>query len=165
MPLYFAYGSNMDVAAMAKRCPRARAIAPARLNRHRQAVMREGWLTAVRDPRAVVHGVLWDLTLADMPALDRYEGVAQGLYRKAIQSVVTCAGPKSALVYFGANGGPGSPPQDYMEAVLAAAGSWGLPRDALLTLAPRASQRAVEAARDETMKVHPRFATPLDRER
>jgi gamma-glutamylcyclotransferase (GGCT)/AIG2-like uncharacterized protein YtfP len=163
MPLYFAYGSNMDVAAMAKRCPRARPIAPARLIRHRLAVMREGWLTAVRDPRAVVHGVLWELTLADMPALDRYEGVAQGLYRKAIQSVATGAGPKSALVYFGANAGPGTPPQGYIEAVLAAAHRWGLPLEALLSLTPRTSQGLVQAAKDE--KVRPRFATPLDRER
>ncbi|HEY6732614.1 MAG TPA: gamma-glutamylcyclotransferase, partial [Roseiarcus sp.] len=26
MPLYFAYGSNMDVAAMARRCPRSKAL-------------------------------------------------------------------------------------------------------------------------------------------
>ena len=107
MPLYFAYGSNMSADEMARRCPRSTVLGLARLERHRLAVMREGWLTAVRDPRACVHGVLWDLALSDVPALDRYEGVAQGLYAKAAHPVVGPCGPRRALVYFGANSGPG----------------------------------------------------------
>src|SRR5579871_7047532 len=103
MPLYFSYGSNMSAAAMAARCPRSKPVGLARLERHRLAVMREGWLTAIRAVRGSVHGVLWDLALADVPALDRYEGP---LYRKILQPVVTGAGPKRALVYFGANSGP-----------------------------------------------------------
>ena len=62
---------------MARRCPRSKAQALARLERHRLAVMREGWLTVVRDPRSAVHGVLWDLALSDIAALDRYEGLPQ----------------------------------------------------------------------------------------
>ena len=50
MPLYFAYGSNMSVEAMARRCPRSKALGLARLERHRLAVMREGWLTADARP-------------------------------------------------------------------------------------------------------------------
>jgi hypothetical protein len=33
-----------------------------------------------RWPSGTVWGVLWDLALSDVPALDRYEGVASGLY-------------------------------------------------------------------------------------
>ena len=73
MPLVFAYGSNMDAAAMARRCPRARLVGLARLARHRLAVMREGWLTVVRDPHSSAHGVLWDLALSDVAGLDRYD--------------------------------------------------------------------------------------------
>ncbi|MBV8664121.1 MAG: gamma-glutamylcyclotransferase, partial [Hyphomicrobiales bacterium] len=85
MPLCFAYGSNMDAAAMASRCPRSRPLGLARLMRHRLAIMREGWLTATRDANGTVEGVLWDIALADMRALDRYEGVGEGLYVKAAQ--------------------------------------------------------------------------------
>jgi hypothetical protein len=46
VPLYFAYGSNMNVEAMARRCPRSKALGLGRLERHRLPVMREGWLTA-----------------------------------------------------------------------------------------------------------------------
>jgi gamma-glutamylcyclotransferase (GGCT)/AIG2-like uncharacterized protein YtfP len=127
MPLYFAYGSNMDAAAMAARCPGSRAIGVARLVRHRFTIMREGYASVVRDPRRSVWGVVWDLALADMPALDRYEGVAGGLYTKVQQSVLTGAGPRRALVYIGRDAAPGRPRLCYMEAVLAAAKAAGLP--------------------------------------
>jgi gamma-glutamylcyclotransferase (GGCT)/AIG2-like uncharacterized protein YtfP len=126
MPLYFAYGSNMDAGAMARRCPRSKALGLARLERHRLALMREGWLTAVRAPTSAVHGVLWDLALSDIPALDRYEGVAQGLYVKLTQAVIAERGPKQAIVYFGVNSGPGVPRAAYIAEVLAAARSWPL---------------------------------------
>lgn len=161
MPLYFAYGSNIDAAAMGRRCPRSAAIGPARLARHRLAAMREGWLTVVRDPRQSVHGVLWNLALADMPALDRYEGVASGLYRKALQSVATQSGAKRALVYFGANAGPGAAPPDYIAAIVAAARQWGLPVAALEAFLPGGAIAADAAPKEG--RVRPRFATPFDR--
>jgi AIG2 family protein len=134
MPLYFAYGANMDVDAMARRCPRSKALGLARLERHRLAVMREGWLTAVRDPRSSLHGVLWDLALSDVAALDRYEGLFQGLYAKLTQPVIAERGPKQAIVYLGANAGPGVPRPAYIAEVLAAAKSWPLPAEGVAAL-------------------------------
>ncbi len=134
MPLYFAYGANMDVGAMARRCPRSKALGLARLERHRLAVMREGWLTAVRDSSSAVHGVLWDLALADVAALDRYEGLSVGLYAKLMQAVIAERGPKRAIVYFGANSGPGAARSDYMADVLAAARAWPLPAEGISAL-------------------------------
>src|SRR5271166_3505920 len=134
MPLYFGYGANMRVGAMARRCPRSKALGPARLERHRLQVMREGWLTAAPDPRSAVHGVLWDLALSDVAALDRYEGLPQGLYGKAAQSVITPRGPRQAMVYFGANSGPGIARPDYIAEVLEVARSWPLSADAIEAL-------------------------------
>ncbi|MGD0723684.1 MAG: gamma-glutamylcyclotransferase family protein [Roseiarcus sp.] len=135
MPLTFAYGANMDVAAMASRCPHSRPLGVARLMRHRLVAMREGWLSVARDPRASVHGVLWDIALADVAALDRYEGVGGGLYVKRLQAVVAAAGARRALVYLGANAGPGALRPDYAAAVIAAARHWGLPAETLAALA------------------------------
>jgi gamma-glutamylcyclotransferase (GGCT)/AIG2-like uncharacterized protein YtfP len=134
MPLYFAYGSNMDVDAMARRCPRSKALGLARLERHRLAVMREGWLTAVRDSRSAVHGVLWDLALSDIAALDRHEDLSKGLYTKETQPVIAERRPKRAIVYFGANSGPGVLRPAYIAEVLAAARSWPLPAEGLAAL-------------------------------
>lgn len=127
MPLYFAYGSNMDAAAMALRCPASQLIGRGRLHRHRFIIMKEGYASVVRDPRATVWGVVWDLALADVPALDRYEGVASGLYVKASQPVATEGGVKRALVYFGRSAAPGIPRPGYLEDVLAAARAAQLP--------------------------------------
>jgi Gamma-glutamyl cyclotransferase, AIG2-like len=130
----------MDVDAMAHRCPRSKALGLARLERHRLAVMREGWLTAVREPRSAVHGVLWNLALSDIAALDRYEGLSQGLYAKLTQPVIAERGPKQAIVYFGANAGPGAVRPDYIAEVRAAARSWPLPGEGLAAL-ERVAQR------------------------
>jgi hypothetical protein len=124
----------MGVEAMARRCPRSKALGLARLERHRLAVMREGWLTAVRDPTSAVQGVLWDLALSDIAALDRYEGLSQGLYTKLMQAVIAARGPKQAIVYFGVNTGPGVVGPAYIAEVLAVARSWPLPGEGVEAL-------------------------------
>src|ERR1700749_4921078 len=134
MPLYFAYGSNMDVGAMARRCPRSKALGLARLERHRLGGVGEGWRAPGWDPSSAVHGVLWDLALSDVAALDRYEGIPQGLYTKLMQAVITERAPKRAIVYFGANEGPGAARPAYVAEVLAAGRSWPLPADGLEAL-------------------------------
>ncbi|MDP4026173.1 gamma-glutamylcyclotransferase family protein [Methylobacterium sp. NEAU 140] len=127
MPLYFAYGANMDAAAMALRCPVSRLVGRGRLPRHRFIVMREGYASVVRDPARTVHGVLWDLARDDIPALDRYEGVAGGLYAKASLPVTTAAGVRRALIYIGRTTAPGRPRPGYLDAVAAAAEAAQLP--------------------------------------
>ena len=159
MPLYFAYGSNMDAAAMARRCPRSKPLGLARLERHRLAIMREGFLTAVRAPRGSVHGLLWDLALADVSALDRYEGLPRGLYAKVVQPVVAAGGPKRALVYVGANAGPGAPRPDYMAAVVAAARAAGLPAEGIAMLEALGQESRSDSGRRDPWRRLP-FSTP-----
>jgi hypothetical protein len=167
MPLYFAYGANMDIAAMAQRCPRSKPLGLARLMRHRLSVMREGWLTASRDMRACVHGVLWDLALADVSALDRFEGLGDALYSKTSQPVVAAGGPKRALVYFGANAGPGKARGEYILSVIAAARTWKLPEEGLRALERLAEEAGVTLGGGGAVaiepRVRPKFATPFDR--
>jgi AIG2-like family len=163
MPLYFAYGSNMDRAAMRERCPASTPLGLARLPRHRFFITREGYASVARDPRRTVWGVLWDLALADMPALDRYELVASRLYVKMHQPVLAESGPKRALIYVARSTAPGLPRPGYMEAITAAAEGAGLPPAYLKELAaflpPSSARAASEPA--EARKVRPRFASPL----
>ncbi len=135
MPLHFAYGSNMNREAMAGRCPQSKALGLARLPRHRLVIMREGYANVVRDPRQTVYGVLWDIALADMRALDHYEGVSQGLYRKVMQPVLREGGGSArALVYMSKSAAGGHPKAGYMQGLLAAAQDWGLPEAYLCQL-------------------------------
>lgn len=127
MPLYFAYGANMDRDAMVLRCPHSRPLGRAKLARHRFVITRDGYASVLRDPRAMVHGVIWDLALSDMRTLDKFEEVDRGLYAKIMQPVITEEGTRRALVYVGSNTEIGSPRNGYLEAVVAAAETWSLP--------------------------------------
>jgi gamma-glutamylcyclotransferase (GGCT)/AIG2-like uncharacterized protein YtfP len=179
MPLYFAYGSNMDVEAMRARCPRSTPLGVARLARHRFFIMQGGYASVIRDPRREVHGVLWDLALSDVRALDAYEDVRGGLYTKLMQPVLRGQGASArALVYVGASRSPAPPLPGYMENVMTAARAWNLPDNYLRELAAFAPAGARPASApawtapdgstqtfgrvDARPKVRPRFASPLD---
>jgi AIG2-like family len=134
MPLYFAYGANMDVAAMAVRCPQSKVIGLARLPRHRVIISSDGYANVVRDPRMTTHGLLWDLALSDVSTLDRFEDVPR-LYAKVSQPVLTEAGIRRALVYVGRATRAGRPRPGYLDAVVAAATAIGLPKPHIAHLA------------------------------
>ena len=124
--LYFAYGSNMDVAAMRVRCPTARVVGRAILPRHRFVIMPESYANVVADPANDVQGLLWEAGEADMRALDDYEEVDAGLYTR-IPLVVLCDAHRAspAIVYVGRGEG-GRPERSYIEGVVAAARDVGL---------------------------------------
>ena len=128
MPLYFAYGSNMDVEAMRLRCPKSRALGRARLARHRFFIMSSGHASVQPDPRMDVHGALYDLALSDVQALDRYEETGRGLYSKLTQPVLRVdAAPVRALLYVGHDRAAGFARSGYIAEVIAAARGWNLP--------------------------------------
>ena len=103
---YFAYGSNMSSAQMAARCPGAVALGAARRPGYRLAFDKwsdgRGGLVAdiLVSPSDEVWGVLWEVNEAHVAALDRYEGVARGQYRRVVVEVETpTGGPAQAYAY------------------------------------------------------------------
>lgn len=170
MTLYFAYGANMDVAAMKTRAPTAKLLGLARLPRHRFVIMAEGYASVVRDARFAVHGALWEVSLADIRALDRFEGVDKGLYVKLNQPVVTPAAAKRALVYIGQGKAGGKPRPGYLEDVLAAGRALGLPAPYLKEIEALAARPMAAVARPQAeighqqagpvAGVRPRYARP-----
>jgi gamma-glutamylcyclotransferase (GGCT)/AIG2-like uncharacterized protein YtfP len=127
MTLYFAYGTNMDRAGMRVRCPGARAIGTGSLQGWRLLVMRNGYVSIARQPEANVHGVLWRLGPRDLAALDAYEAVDAGLYRRRVLPVLADGRQTSAQVYVGRSSTPGRPRPGHLPLVIAAAQSWNLP--------------------------------------
>jgi hypothetical protein len=124
----------MDQVAMLARCPTSKPVGIGRLMRHRFMIFDEGYATIVRDPQRAVWGMVWDLALADVPALDRYESLSTGLYTKVVQPVVTGQGARRAIVYVGRSVKPGTPLPGYMEGVVEAAQHAGLPEDYIRSL-------------------------------
>lgn len=96
---YIAYGSNLHLSQMWKRCPTARIIGTSKL---------EGWellfkgsktgsyLTIVQNPNCCVPVAVWDVTEKDERSLDIYEGFPRFYYKmemklpiKGIKSGIT----------------------------------------------------------------------------
>lgn len=113
---YFAYGSNLCAAQMARRCPQAREGELVILPGWRFIINQRGVATLVPDAAQQVWGLVWHLTSACEEALDRYEGVAGGFYRKDEIEV----GGGVVLVYLAAEKRPGQPRTGYLEGILAA---------------------------------------------
>ncbi len=115
---------------MAARCPRSRLLGRARLAGFRLIVMPSGFVSVAPDRRMSVHGVLWDVAVGDVAALDRYEDLARGLYAKKILPVLRePVGSAMALTYVGANLNLGAADRLYLEGVVAAARAQALPAD------------------------------------
>ena len=82
--LYLAYGSNLNFAQMAQRCPGAKVVGSTELKNYR-LLFRGGHAAAVATVEPMKGGsvpvLIWSISLADEAALDRYEGFPF-LYRK-----------------------------------------------------------------------------------
>ncbi|MBI3702350.1 MAG: gamma-glutamylcyclotransferase [Rhizobiales bacterium] len=127
MTLYFAYGSNMQRAAMQRRCPGAQAIGPARLAGYRFFVGIDGWGSVKPAAGGVVHGVLWRLTPRDIAALHAYELLHAGLYEVRHLPVRGNTRLMRAMLYLLRRRATGRPKPGYVEMIAAAASDWNLP--------------------------------------
>ena len=96
MFLYFAYGSNMNPARMAKRCPGAIALGGAVLLNHRLAERLYADIDFVSG--ATVEGVLYLISEANLARLDSFEGYPK-VYRRLWLEVEFDGGIYQAITY------------------------------------------------------------------
>jgi gamma-glutamylcyclotransferase (GGCT)/AIG2-like uncharacterized protein YtfP len=144
LPLYFAYGSNLDPAQMELRCPGHRVLCRARLFDHRlgfhgESQIWDGAVAAI-DPHAgsIVHGVVYELRPGDFARLDRAEGyVAAGdpcnSYER-VQLSVELENGESLEVFTYVRSGPepaGLPSREYRWKILSGMRHHGLPAEAI----------------------------------
>ena len=85
---YFAYGSNMDMEQMRRRCPDAKCIDTAVLHGWKFALDEVGYATVVPEAGASVPGLLWMLSDADEAERHVYEGMGSRWYEKVPLSLV-----------------------------------------------------------------------------
>jgi len=126
MTLYFAYGANMERAAMARRCGAAMPLGPALLRGWRY-VIAQGYGCITPAPGGCVFGVLWRLAPRDLAALNIFESLDSGLFRRATLSVEVDGRRVRALVYVGRKGGKRRAMPGYQERIVAAAHDWKMP--------------------------------------
>jgi len=80
--LYFAYGSNLHLSQMAKRCPSSIFIGKATLRGYRWQINQRGVANVVESKHDVVEGLLFSVSHGDERSLDRSEGVSKGFYER-----------------------------------------------------------------------------------
>ncbi|OBK27691.1 replication protein [Mycobacterium asiaticum] len=124
---YFAYGSNLCVEQMAKRCPDAGDPRPALLCDHDWLINERGVATVEPVAGTEVHGVLWQLSDHDLTVLDSAEGVPVR-YRRDRLTVYTDTGPAPAWVYIDPRVVPGPPRPGYLTRIINGAVHHGLPQ-------------------------------------
>lgn len=124
---YFAYGSNLCVRQMARRCPDAVDPRPAILSDHDWLINERGVATIESFTGNQVHGVLWQVSDHDLASLDSAEGVPVR-YRRDQLTVHTDDGPAPAWVYIDHRVTPGPPRPGYLPTIIDGAVHHGLPQ-------------------------------------
>lgn len=121
--IYFAYGSNLNVAQMRNRCPRAVPLGNFYL--HNSRLVFRGVADCIYMPGAVCPGGIWSITSECEKALDRYEGFkpnapGQGLYCKEIIEIQNDDGDidMELMVYRMNSNGIFPPSQMYLDSIV-----------------------------------------------
>ncbi|SNX53648.1 gamma-glutamylcyclotransferase family protein [Thermoanaerobacterium sp. RBIITD] len=99
--LYLAYGSNMNLKQMSKRCPTAKLMGPAILRNWKLVFKgkdKGAFATIEPAENSEVPAVLWEIGPFDEDALDKYEDYPH-LYRKEIVEAIYEGKPIRAMVY------------------------------------------------------------------
>jgi gamma-glutamylcyclotransferase (GGCT)/AIG2-like uncharacterized protein YtfP len=143
VPLYAAYGSNLDPARMGERCPHSPLRGVGWLPGWRLTFGGEeyGWdgalATIVEDPLHQVFVAVYDVTDDDEANLDEWEGVSLGLYRKIRVRAQTLEGERLAWAYVLDAYEGGLPSAIYLSVLSEAAQAAGAPDDYVADLRSR----------------------------
>lgn len=143
MTLYAAYGSNMDSGQMAARCPHSPQYGTGWLEGWRLTFGAEelGWegalATVVEDSDERVFVVIYDVPETDEQALDRWDGLTLGYYRKLKVRVQTLEGDTAAWLYVLNGYEGGLPAARYIGILADAAEKAGAPEDYITWLRDR----------------------------
>ena len=154
MELYAAYGSNMDPAQMALRCPHSPQRGSGWLEGWRLTFGGEdhGWDgalgTIVQDPFEQVFVAIYDVTDEDVAALDGWESADTGLFRKVKVRVSTMTGEVVAWAYVLDAFEGGLPSARHLGAIADAAEAAGAPTDYVVGLRSRECRAVSRALRD-----------------
>ncbi len=141
---YIAYGSNLCLWQMRRRCPTSKPIGKGILKGWRLAFKgsRTGsYLTIVKDPDGEVPVGLFRVSREDEAALDRYEGYPV-FYQKIRQTVSTQDGDVTGFVYLmPENAGYGIPSDVYAFTCLEGYDNFGLDHEYLYRALKESKER------------------------
>jgi hypothetical protein len=140
--LYLAYGSNLNLEQMARRCPTAKVVG-ATVMRNWQLLF-WGVATIKRCKGEKVPVLVWDIKPGDELALDRYEGWPK-LYRKESARVTLNGRQVRAMVYIMNHGCQQPPSRAYYDTILEGYKSAGFDTNILREAAQNSTKKGKNA--------------------
>lgn len=138
MELYFAYGSNLSLKQMRKRCPSTQFAGIATLRGWRlwfplvSKIRWGGGVASIKpEPDSRVEGVLYSISWDDLQRMDGFEGVDIGMYERHELEVLAAGEMRRAWSYIGRieAGAPFDTTRAYMDTILEGAIEHGLSPD------------------------------------
>lgn len=87
--LYFAFGSNLHLDQMRRRCPASRYIGIAKLHNYRFYINSRGYANVLPSTGDCVEGLIYLLSADDEASLDLFEGVSAADYEKQFLRIET----------------------------------------------------------------------------
>ncbi len=145
MKYYLAYGSNLNVRQMRRRCPQAVRAGASTIKDYELVFLgnsRSGVASIVPCAGGSVPVGIWEITLGDEQALDQYEGFPW-LYKKKTFTVQVDGRTVNAMAYIMTPGHQTAiPSQYYLDTILEGYEDFGFPIAPLLDAADRAERGA-----------------------
>ena len=154
MKNYIAYGSNMDVAQMARRCPDSKLIGKGTLKNYRfyfKGVNDRNYATVEKGKGSDLPILFWEISEADEKELDKYEEYP-GMYNKEEVTVILENGEeKTGLIYVMPTSNPmHAPTKSYYRVIELAYKKFGFD----LHILEEALRLTGEALREESEKLY-----------
>lgn len=132
--VYFAYGSNLNLEDMKKRCPSGTVIGKGLLKDYRlvyRGKENESYLNVEKEDGENVPIGIWEIDECDLDSLDCYEGYPE-LYHREYTDVETEKGTVTGMIYIMNEGYPVSEPADsYRETCMKGYADFGFDTDIL----------------------------------
>ena len=117
--LYVAYGSNMNLAQMAHRCPHSKVVCNGKLYGWKLVFNYHADVIQTDDENNFVPVVAWDIADDDWDMLDMYEGYPYYYIKESVNVILDNGETAEAVVYVMAEDrkGVSSPSRGYFEGI------------------------------------------------
>ena len=164
MALYWAYGSNLSIDRMIRRCRQAEPVRGLYLN-HARLVFR-GVADITIAPRSEAAGGLWRITRDCEQSLDSFEGVSTKIYLKRFFTVSIDGEDEEVLFYqMSATRGIMPPSEEYLRTIETGYDDFGLDKayiDEALGHSWSQTELTVAMRRRHDRQGRPRLARPIE---
>ena len=117
--MYFAYGSNLSISQMDKRCPDNIALDIGRLNGYRWIISNRGYANVIESENDYVLGRIYKINNTDEASLDKDEGVklVNSGYDRTTLPIIVDGVSYDCLVYVDPIVEEGLPKKEYIDRI------------------------------------------------